>query len=153
MKLKLKRKHIRVIIEAIYRVIIKEGQKVNAYYIAKICLLGASVGFILTTTCDSLIIYIKDLKYFTWMWFKESCISLEKWLILAILSLLWPNCDTKRHTDGLFDIEELPYRYQFGHLIWQITFFGLYEFGGVIGEKIENLALRSDFEAVLDLIC
>ena len=48
-----------------YRVIIKEGQKVNAYYKAKICLFGGSVGFIPTTTCDSLIIYIKDLKYFT----------------------------------------------------------------------------------------
>ena len=47
----------------IYRVIIKEGQKVNAYYEAKTCLLGAFMGFI--TTCGHLIIYSKDLKYFT----------------------------------------------------------------------------------------
>ena len=46
-----------------YMWIIKEGQKVNAYYTAKICLFGASVGFIPTKTCDTLIIYIKDLKY------------------------------------------------------------------------------------------
>ena len=48
-----------------YRVIIKEGQKVNAYYTAKICLLGASIGFILTKTYQHLFIYTKDLKYFT----------------------------------------------------------------------------------------
>ena len=41
-----------------YRVIIKEGQKVNAYYTAKICLFGAPIRFILTTTCNHLIIYL-----------------------------------------------------------------------------------------------
>ena len=46
----------------IYRVFIKEGQKVKAFYEAKICLLGASVGFIQTTTYEHLFIYTK---YFT----------------------------------------------------------------------------------------
>ena len=44
---------------------IKEGHKVNAYYTDKICLLGASKGFILTTTYEHLFIYTKDLKYIT----------------------------------------------------------------------------------------
>ena len=48
-----------------YRVIIKEGHKVNAYYTAKICHLGASKGFILTTTYEHLFIYKKNLKFFT----------------------------------------------------------------------------------------
>ena len=48
-----------------YRVIIKEGQKVNDYYTVKLCLLGASLGFILTTNYEHLFIYTKDLKYFT----------------------------------------------------------------------------------------
>ena len=48
-----------------YRVFIKEGQKVNAYHTVKICLFGASMGFILTKTYGHLIIYTKDLKYFT----------------------------------------------------------------------------------------
>ena len=48
-----------------YRVIIKEGHKVNAYYTAKIYLLGASKVFILTTTYEHLFIYTKDLKYLT----------------------------------------------------------------------------------------
>ena len=47
------------------RVFIKEGHKVNTYCTAKICLFGASMGFILTNTCGHLIIYTKDLKYFT----------------------------------------------------------------------------------------
>ena len=46
-----------------YRVIIKEGQKVNAYYTAKIYLLEASMVFILTTTYEHLFIYTKDLKF------------------------------------------------------------------------------------------
>ena len=46
-------------------VFINEGQKVNAYYMAKICLFGASIGFILTTTYENLFIYTKDLKYLT----------------------------------------------------------------------------------------
>ena len=50
---------------AFYRVFIKEGHKVNAYCTDKICLFGASMGFILTNTCGHLIIYTKDLKYFT----------------------------------------------------------------------------------------
>ena len=33
----------------------------------------------------------------------------------------------------------------------KLPFFGLYEFGGVIGEKIENLPLKPDYETVLDL--
>ena len=48
-----------------YRVIIKEGQKVNAHYTAKIYLLGASKVFILTTTYEHLFIYTTDLKYIT----------------------------------------------------------------------------------------
>ena len=48
-----------------YRVFIKEGHKVNAYYTAKIYLLGASKVFILTTTYEHLFIYTKDLKYLT----------------------------------------------------------------------------------------
>ena len=48
-----------------YRVIIKQGQKVNANYTAKMCLFWASMEFILTTSCGHLIIYTKDLKYFT----------------------------------------------------------------------------------------
>ena len=48
-----------------YRVFIKEGHKVNAYYTAKIYLSGASKVFILTTTYEHLFIYKKDLKYFT----------------------------------------------------------------------------------------
>ena len=32
---------------------------------AKICVMGASIGFILTTTYEHLLIYAKDLKYFT----------------------------------------------------------------------------------------
>ena len=43
----------------------KRRTKVDAYYTAKICLFGVSVGFIPITTYDSLIIYIMDLKYFT----------------------------------------------------------------------------------------
>ena len=49
---------------SMYRVFIKEGQKVNAYYTVKMYLLGASMGFILTTTYEHLLIYTKDLKYF-----------------------------------------------------------------------------------------
>ena len=49
----------------IYRVFIKEGQKVNAYYTVKIYIFEASMGFILTTTYEHLFIYTKDLKYFT----------------------------------------------------------------------------------------
>ena len=45
-----------------YRVFIKEGQKVNAYYTVKICLFGASMGFILTKTYEHLFIYTNDLK-------------------------------------------------------------------------------------------
>ena len=45
---------------------------------------------------NSLIIYIKDLKYFTLN------------VILAVFSLLWPNCMTKTPNKGLFNIEELP---------------------------------------------
>jgi len=45
-------------------VFIKEGQKVNAYYIVKICFLGAPMGFILTTTYEHLFIYTKVIKYF-----------------------------------------------------------------------------------------
>ena len=48
-----------------YMVFIKEGHKVNAYYTDKISLVGASKGFILTTTYENLFIYNKDLKYFT----------------------------------------------------------------------------------------
>ena len=48
-----------------YRVFIKEGHKVNAYYTAKINLLGASKVFILTTTYEHLFIYTTDLKYIT----------------------------------------------------------------------------------------
>ena len=48
-----------------YRVFVNEGQKVNTYYMAKICLFGSSIGFILTTNYENLLIYIKDLKYFT----------------------------------------------------------------------------------------
>ena len=48
-----------------YRVFIKEGQKVNAYYTVKIYIFEASMGFILTTTYEHLFIYTKDLKYFT----------------------------------------------------------------------------------------
>ena len=47
-----------------YRVFIKEGQKVNAYFTVKIYLFGASMGFILTTTYEHQLIYTKDLKYF-----------------------------------------------------------------------------------------
>ena len=47
----------------IYRVFIKEGQKVKAYYMSKISLFGASIGFILTTTYEHLFIYTTDLKY------------------------------------------------------------------------------------------
>ena len=50
---------------AIYRVFIKEGHKVNAYYTAKIYLLGHSKGFILTTTYEHLFMYTKDIKYIT----------------------------------------------------------------------------------------
>ena len=53
------------VLELTYRVFIKEGQKVNAYYTVKICLFGASLGFILTTTYEHLFIYTKYLKYFT----------------------------------------------------------------------------------------
>ena len=49
----------------LYRVFIKEGHKVNAYYTAKIYLLVASKGFMLTTTYENLFIYTKDLKYIT----------------------------------------------------------------------------------------
>ena len=48
-----------------YRVFLKEGQKVNAYYIVKICLFGAPMGFNLTTTYEHLFIYTKVIKYFT----------------------------------------------------------------------------------------
>ena len=48
-----------------FRVFIKEEHKVNTYCTAKKCLFGASMGFILTKTCGHLIIYTKDLKYFT----------------------------------------------------------------------------------------
>ena len=53
------------ILLSFYRVFIKEGHKVNAYYTYKICILGASKGFILTTTYEHLFIYTKDLKYIT----------------------------------------------------------------------------------------
>ena len=49
--------------DGIYRVFIKEGHKVNAYYTYKICLLGASKRFILTTTYEHLFIYNKNLKF------------------------------------------------------------------------------------------
>ena len=45
-----------------YRVFIKEGQKVNAYHTVKICLFGASVGFIWITTYEHLFIYTNDLR-------------------------------------------------------------------------------------------
>ena len=48
-----------------YRVFIKEGHKVNAYYTAKIYFFGTFKGFILTTTYEHLFIYTKDLKYIT----------------------------------------------------------------------------------------
>ena len=50
---------------SIYRVFIKEGQKVKAYQTAKICLFRPSIEFILTTTYEHLFIYTKDFKYFT----------------------------------------------------------------------------------------
>ena len=50
---------------SMYRVFIKEGQKVKAYQTAKICLFRASIEFILTTTYEHLFIYTKDFKYFT----------------------------------------------------------------------------------------
>ena len=49
----------------IYRVFIKEGQKVNTYCTVKIYLLGASMGFILATTYEHLFIDTKDCIYFT----------------------------------------------------------------------------------------
>ena len=49
----------------LYRVFIKEGQKVKAYQTAKICLFRPSIEFILTTTYEHLFIYTKDFKYFT----------------------------------------------------------------------------------------
>ena len=52
-----------------YRVFIKEGHKVNAYYAAKIYLLGASKVSILTTTYEHLFIYTTRaiLSYFIWV--------------------------------------------------------------------------------------
>ena len=39
----------------------KEGDKVNTYYAAKICILGANIRSITTTSCGHLIIFIKIL--------------------------------------------------------------------------------------------
>jgi len=46
----------------LYRVLIKEGQKVNAYYTAKISLFGAFLEVILTSSCEHLFIYTNDIK-------------------------------------------------------------------------------------------
>ena len=48
-----------------YRVIIKEGQKVNANYTSKKCTLGAVYGFKGTTSMGHLVIYINIIKFST----------------------------------------------------------------------------------------
>ena len=74
----------------------------------KYAFFGASMGFILATTCDDLIIYINDLKYFTLNMILRQLNFLGKKLVLAIFSLLWPKCYTKKPNNGLFNIQELP---------------------------------------------
>ena len=51
---------------------------------------------------------------------------LKNSFFLVILGLLLPNC----FTEDWSDIQEFPLRYQLGHLIWKVIFFGLCESGG-----------------------
>ena len=51
-------------VEVIYRVIIKEGQKVKCYYTAKIWVFEPEKVFLQTKNSEHFIIYIKLLQYF-----------------------------------------------------------------------------------------
>ena len=78
--------------------------------------------------------------------------SLEKLLILAIFSIYWPNCkllDQKAYW-GLIWHPRAPLKVPVVALDLARHHFLVYVcLGGVIGEKIENLAVKSDYEAVL----
>ena len=84
------------------------------------------------------------------MGFNDSFISLGKLLILAIFSVFWPNCLTQKAYWGLIWHPRAPLKVPVVALDLARHHFLVYVcLGGVIGEKIENLAVKSDYEAVL----
>ena len=119
-------------------------------------LFGAFMGFILTTTCDHLIIYSKDLKYFTLNVILSHLYFIWKIASFSHFKPTFAKLLHKRDYWGLIWHPRAPLKVPVGPLDLESHYFLVYvSLGGVIGEKIENLALKSDFEAVLDfrLIC